>query len=259
MEPLRVMARRYLDLIAYRAWADLRAETERTYLGLVWWVLEPLLFLGVFYVVMSALQGTKGVSFVSFLLVGLVFWQWFKSGVMHAGDAVYHNVYLLRHVRIAPWVFPATTLAADTVKFGFLLLILLMLLPAFGHPPNAAWLHLPGVIAVQFVFALGLGAVLAALVPLVPDLRFTVDAGLHALMFVSGIFFPLDSVPASAREWMMLNPLAVVIDQARGILLHDRPPDYVVLVWPVVIALGLLVVGVAVLQRTRTTYAKAPQ
>jgi lipopolysaccharide transport system permease protein len=41
---------RYLELILYRAYADLKAEAARGYLGVLWWIIEPLLYLGMFSV-----------------------------------------------------------------------------------------------------------------------------------------------------------------------------------------------------------------
>lgn len=89
----------------FRACAELKAETERSYLGFVRSVLELMLFLGVFHVVIGFLQGRQGAVFVSFLRGGVVLWQWFKVGVSHAGDAVFPNLDLARSFRTERWSF----------------------------------------------------------------------------------------------------------------------------------------------------------
>lgn len=248
--------RRLVDLVLFRAWADLKSETERTYLGFVWWVLEPMLFLGVFYVVIGFLQGRRGVEFVSFLLVGVVLWQWFKAAVSHAGDSVYHNLHLVRNVRVATWVFPATTVVADTVKFLLLLTILLVLLPTFGLAPSLLWLHLFPVLLAELLLILGVGMLLAALIPFIPDLRFAVEAGLHALMFISGVFFSLDNLAPELRRTMLLNPIANLIEQARRVLLQGLPPDYPALALLGVMSVTLFVAGLLALSYGRRRFAK---
>ena len=73
------MLHQHLELVWYKAYADLRAEAARAYLGVLWWVLEPLLYICVFYVVFGILLDRGGQGFVSFMLCGLVVWRWFSS------------------------------------------------------------------------------------------------------------------------------------------------------------------------------------
>ena len=75
--------------------------------------------------------------------------------------------------------------------------------------------------------AAGAGFVVAALVPLVPDLRFVIEQVLMVVMFLSGVIFPLDRVPPSLKWLMDLNPVAVVMNDARGILMHGQLPNWV--------------------------------
>jgi len=65
---------RALDLLLFRTYADLKVEVERIYFGFLWWVLESLMFMAVFYYVFGVLCGVGGVFYVVMLLVGLVVW-----------------------------------------------------------------------------------------------------------------------------------------------------------------------------------------
>jgi lipopolysaccharide transport system permease protein len=247
-----------IELVTFRAYADLKSETQRTYLGFLWWILEPLLFLAVFYVVLRALQGRGGRDFVAFLLVGLVLWQWFKSAISHAANAVLANLYLLRQVRVAPWIFVATVVLADTVKFALLLVLLLAMLPLMGYSPGWMWVQLAPILVTELLLILGLGMVAASLVPFVPDLRFVIEAVLHALLFVSGVFFALDALPAPYSKWLSLNPIAVVINESRQVLLHGLEPNWRPLSWVLAVSVVLLAVGLLALRSGRTVYAKLP-
>ena len=73
----------YISIIFEKAKADLIAEVRRGYLGILWWFIEPLLYLSVFYVVFVFVFDRGGEDGVAFLLTGLVVWKWFSSGVMH--------------------------------------------------------------------------------------------------------------------------------------------------------------------------------
>ncbi|RME59397.1 ABC transporter permease, partial [Candidatus Parcubacteria bacterium] len=65
----------YFSLILQKARSDLISEARRGYMGMLWWVLEPLLYLGAFYVLSTIVLHRGGEGAVSFLLVGLVVWK----------------------------------------------------------------------------------------------------------------------------------------------------------------------------------------
>jgi lipopolysaccharide transport system permease protein len=65
--------RHYLDLVRYRAYVDLKSESARSYLGMLWWILDPLMYLAIYYLVFGVVLQRGGEGFVGFLLCGLVF------------------------------------------------------------------------------------------------------------------------------------------------------------------------------------------
>ena len=235
--------RRALDLLLFRTYADLKAEVERTYLGFLWWVLEPLMFMAVFYYVFGVLRGVGGVSYVAMLLVGLVVWQWVKSGISHASDAIGNSLFLMRQVYIPAALVPLMVIATDTVKFLFVLAVLLVSLVLMGIPPTLAWLQLVPILLVALLLIAGAGLLCAAWCPLFPDLRFVVETLLLLLMFLSGVFFDRSDIPAGLQDWFFLNPVAVVLDAAREALLAGAWVDVPRLAYAA--AVGALLCGLA--------------
>ncbi|HPQ27545.1 MAG TPA: hypothetical protein PLQ82_03640 [Desulfobacteraceae bacterium] len=57
-----MLNRRYIELVFFKAYANLRSEAARTYLSFLWWIIDPVLFMSVYYVVFAVLlqRGTKG-------------------------------------------------------------------------------------------------------------------------------------------------------------------------------------------------------
>src|SRR5213075_4002 len=172
-----------LELILFSTYAELRAERARSYLGLLWWIIEPAMNMAVYYLVFAIVLRTSQQDYIPFLLIGLTLWQWFKSCVSHGGYAIWQSLPLIRQVRVPVQVFPAVQICADSVKFLFILALLLVILWAYGYSPNATYLALPVVLLVELVFAAGAAYVLAALMPFVPDLRFVIEQVLTVMMF----------------------------------------------------------------------------
>lgn len=248
----------YLELVLFSTYAELRAERARSYLGLIWWILEPAMNMAVYYLVFAVILRSTQADYVSFLLVGLTLWQWFKSSVSHGGYAIWQQLPLIRQVRLPAQVFPSVQLLADTVKFVFILALLLAILWSTGHGPNAAYLALIPVLLVELLFAAGAAYCVAAIVPLLPDLRFVIEQVLQIMMFLSGVVFALDVVPEPLRRWFALNPMAVLIDAGRGILLSARWPDWVALGRVALISLALYAFGAFLIARLQPRYVKLP-
>ncbi|HET6604655.1 MAG TPA: ABC transporter permease [Xanthomonadaceae bacterium] len=247
-----------VELVLFKTFADLRAERERTYLGFVWWFVEPLLFMCVLVVLVEVIGLRGGPGFAQFLLAGLVFWQWYKSSISHGMSSIMQAGGLLRNVRVAPAVFPLVTVFSDTIKFALVLVVLLAVLWALGETPSASYAMLPVVLVSLLLLICGIALLLAAVVPFLPDLRFVIEPVLQAQFFVSGIFYSFDRVPPEYQKWLVLNPMIVYIEAARDIVLEHRMPALGPLLAWSAIGILLLATGIALTHMLASRYSKLP-
>lgn len=248
--------RKFLVLVAFKTLAELRTERQRTYLGFLWWLFEPTFFMLVFYLVFGVLMKRGGPDFVPALLCGVIFWQWFGSCVMHSTTSIKSAMPLSRSVRLPMTLFPLSTLLADTIKFLFVLLVLVLVLTCLGHPPNMAYLALPAILATQFMLICGISFIVSALVPLVPDLRFVISPILQGVMFLSAVFYTFKSVSPGMRHWLSLNPMALIIESGRNLLLYGTVPDLHVLAIITLASTLTLAVGLLLVTRLSPVYPK---
>jgi lipopolysaccharide transport system permease protein len=250
------MRQHLIELVLFSTYAELRAERSRSYLGLIWWVLEPAMQMGAFWLVFGVILKTGGPDYIPVLLIGLTIWQWMKSCITHGGYAIWMNLPLIRQVRLPPLVFPIVQMFADTIKFFYIFALLLIILWLFGYPPNPAYLALPLVFLAVFLVAAGAGFVVASLVPLLPDLRFVIEQVLTVVMFLSGVVFSLKAVPSPFREIMELNPIAVLMEAARGILMRGEWPNWLGLAKVSLLSVTACLVGIATVARLSPRYPK---
>lgn len=217
---------RFLELLWFSAYAELKAESARSYLGFLWWLLEPAMFMAVFWVVFGLVMGNRDPDFIPFLLIGLTFWQWLKSCISHGSHSIWLNIPMMRQVRLPVLLFPLTAVVSDTIKFSFVFTVLLAILWTMGYGPWWGYAALPLVFAVLLMLACACSLIAAALVPFVPDVRFVIENSLMALMFVSGVVFSLEGLGEPYRSWMALNPVVGIIESARDILMRGKWPDW---------------------------------
>ena len=224
MTDLAPMAVRYWRYTVFRAYANLLSEASRYRLGWLWWIAEPLAMTAVFYVVFRYLRGADE-NFVYFLIVGVVAWLWFSSGTGNAAQSLTNARSLVLQVKLPKMMFPLIGVVSVTLKQVFVFAALLVVVGALVGS-SSAWLALPALFATQLLLIAAMACSVAFLCAWLPDLRFVVASGLQLMMFCSGIFFEIASFPDAMQHWFRLNPMAVMLEQYRFVLLEGKLPNF---------------------------------
>lgn len=217
---------RYLAIL----WSTTRIELQKRYagtmIGPVWFLLYPALFLSMYlflYLVVFKVRfpDLGEFSYVVFVFSGLVPYLALMECASFATSVIRQNIHLIKNVMVPIDIVPArVALTAMLVQIpGLAILTVLTLIDGSF---SAKFLLLPVVLAVQFVFLLGLSYFLSALGGLFPDLSTGINIILIFLLFISPIAFPPDMVPESAALVVQLNPVSHLLGMFRGILLDHQ-------------------------------------
>lgn len=244
------------NIVFYRAMAELRAEATRTYAGYLWWLIQPLLMFVVYYIAFNLMLNDQRDDFAVFLFTGIVIWQWFAVSVQRCSGSLIASQSLMQQVNLHKSVFPFAIMLVNAVKFLVTLLILISVLTLAGHPPGTAWLYLPVVLLIELIVIAGFGCFSAMISPFVPDFQHILMTVLHLAFFVSGVIYDLEMLPERYRTVLELNPMAVVIDQTREVLMYNNAPDFAELLLPSLIGTALLALSLALIHRFDKVYPK---
>ncbi len=220
-----------LELIWTKSRLNLKSEASQNYLRYVWWVLDPLLYMVVFYVVFGLLLQRGGEGYLAFLLTGLVPFQWFAKTTQLASGSILGGRGLMSQVKIPPIFFPLVMVTQTAGKqmmiFGMLIVFLLF----YGIEPSLSWLGLIPVLLVQLILVITTACFVAMIIPFVRDLSNLVPTGIQFLMFASGIFYSVESLSEDWKSYFYLNPVATLINEYRTILLDGDWPSWSSLGW----------------------------
>ncbi|MFO7596922.1 MAG: ABC transporter [Desulfocurvibacter africanus] len=245
------------SLVFYRVFADLASEVRRYYISYLWWVFEPVLNMAVLYLVFGIFMNRDTPNFVQFLLVGVSVWKWFGSTVANGSNSIINSKGIVLQAYLPKSFFPMVVALTDYFKFLIVLGLLLLFLWATGFPPTRAYVALPALMAAQFLVCYGLAAVLAAVVPFVPDMRFLVATALQVGFFVSGIFFDIRTVLLPKHMLVFhLNPMATLIAGYRSVLIEGAWPDAQALAFAAAVGLGLCLIAALLLARLDRVYPR---
>lgn len=212
---------RQIDYLFAKTKYSLVAESNQLMLRYLWWILTPILDAAVFYIVFGLVFASAKENFISFLWIGTVLWSWVSVSVSNASNAILSAKGLIAEVYVPKFHFPLVVLLTDLTKQLCVFAMLGGGLLLLGNEPSIRWALMIPLIGLTFGLIASVSIFLALLVPIFPDLRFLISSALQLLMFCSGIFYDISVLSDSLQKYFLMNPVAIIIYQARDILLHD--------------------------------------
>jgi ABC-type polysaccharide/polyol phosphate export permease len=231
-----------MPLAYFMAISSLKREATQTFLGFLWWIINPLIYVVIYYFLAVVIFSARGEGYIPFLIVGLFVWRWTALAVQAAGASIYNRANLIRQIYIPKPVFPLAAIIDQTIKFLVSLVVLIVALYFFGIDLTYSVLYLPVLVLIQLALILGLGYVLSVIIPIVPDIRNLVGFIFQAGVFLSGILWGRGHLPEKYHLFLDINPMATLIEAYRAVLLMGQAPDFGLL-WPTPVVFGILLVG----------------
>ena len=252
----------YRHLIRHKAWADFRAQSQRTHLGFVWWLLDPIISTAVYYLVFGIFMGRGeseahgGEPFVPYLVTGIVGWLWYNSAVNTSARSIWTNIGLIRRVSSPRIVFPISSVIEATLRFSFALIVLFVTLLFYGYLPNLHWLLVLVPMVAQLLLILGCGLLLAAVLPFFPDLANLIPYLLRIGFFMSGVMYYVEDRSETVQSYLRCNPMVHVLNGYRDVLMRRTIPDWHTLGLIAGLSLIGIYVGAYLIHRFEGLYAK---
>lgn len=233
-------------------------------LGILWSLLTPLFMLGVYTFVFGhvfkarwagASENASMGEFAVTLFAGLIVFQLFAEVVTRAPSLILGNQNYVKKIVFPLEILVPVTLGTALFHAAISLIVLFaFMLPIHGGLPWTALL-LPIVLVPYCLSILGVSWFLASLGTYVRDIGQILGTVVTALMFLSPIFFPLSALPEWIQSWLVLNPIAVPVEQARNLLIFGKLPDFAALGYYSVVAVVVAVLGYQFFQQTRKGFA----
>ncbi len=248
-------------------WQFARREVLGRYrgslLGLTWPFLSPLLMLGVYSFVFigvfrarwPGMEQGGGVEFALQVFAGLVVFNLFAEITTRAPNLIVEQPNLVKKVifpvELLTWVSVLAGLFHLFISVGSLLMVLLI---ARGGLPVTV-VALPLVLGCFLPFLLGLGWFLSALGVFVRDIGQMMAMVVSLSMFMSPVFYSVSTLDVRWQFWMNFNPLTLIIEQVRAVVLMGQWPAWGSLGIYGLLAISFAIAGATFFQLTRKGFA----
>ncbi len=217
----------YLSLVDFQARMALKSDASNYFLGYLWWVLEPLLFVLVFYLVFDVFLDSGRADFLIFLVCGKLPFVWFSKSVSQASNSIVANAGMIGRIDVPKSLFPMAIIQEGLYKQAVVFLLLFIILNLQGYPVSGSWLWLIPIVVVNYLMIVGCAFFGSILVCFMKDFAMLIPLGMLFLMFMSGIFWDVRSIadPQLAEALFTYNPMAFILDSYRQALMFESSPD----------------------------------
>lgn len=258
--------RKYKYLLVQLVKKNIKLRYRRSYLGMLWTLIEPLLTMIVLSVVFGSLLGRNstdaafaGVPFPVYVLTGRLLYSFFSSSTNSAMRSIRHNSAMIKKVYVPKYIYPFSGILANFIIFLISLVVLLGVMIFFlvsgrYQAPLNGYMFLSVIPLLNlFVLALGVGMILATLCVFFRDIEYLWSVMLMLIMYCSAIFYFVSNMSGSTQKLVKVNPLFGIIDNFRRAF-FGQPFDMTLLLYTSVFAIGTLLVGMFVFYKKQDSF-----
>ena len=224
-------SRRFFDLLWLMSVTEFKRVYFGTVFGYVWSLVRPLALFGVLLFVFTQvfkIGSDTAEHYPVLLLMGIVMFTFFQESTTAGVTSVVSQEGVVRKTQFPRLVIPLATVVTGAFNFGLNLVVVLGFVLAFGVTPAWTWLLFPFVVAVLFVFTSAVSMMLSVLYVRFRDVAIIWMVFAQALFYATPVLYPVEAFHNETYEHLlMINPLAVIFEQARVWVLEPDAPTAV--------------------------------
>lgn len=250
--------KKYAYFCGYAAKTDLKAEVANSYLNWIWWILEPICSMLVYYFVFSKIVSNTRDFFAIFIFSSILMWGIFNKTISYSVKLVRMNREIVKKVYVPKFILLLSNMALNVVKLLISMIVLIAMMIYYQVPLTINMLYVFPIYLVMLLFTFGCGMILLHFGVFIDDLSHAITILLNMLLYLSGVFYDIEiAIGGKLGEWLLkLNPMAFFISSMRGAMLYGESPDlFGLFVW-LLISLVLVILGVHTIYKYENSYVK---
>jgi lipopolysaccharide transport system permease protein len=246
----------YKDLLYFLVIRGIKARYAQSVLGVGWAVIQPLFTMLIFTVVFGKLAriSSDGLPYVLFSFSGLIAWNYFSSALSDASNSLVSNVNMISKVYFPRLILPLAGLLTKLLDLGITLIVMIVLLILFRHPPSINIIYLPLLLIMLMIVTFGPAIILAAWSIQYRDVKHAMSFVVQLLMYSAPVVYPLSTVPEKYQPYYALNPLVGVVEGFRSCILGVNAMPWMALAIGGSVSLIVLLFGLYSFTRLERTF-----
>ena len=245
---------KYNFLIRQLVSRDFKTKYKRSVLGMLWSFLNPLLTMSIQYLVFSTLFKSDIPNFATYLLCGIICFNFFNEASGMCLMSIVGNATLINKVYVPKYIYPFSRTLSSSINLLLSLIPLFLMLIITRAPLTPAILLLPFALVMLFLVSYGVGLILATMMVFFRDTQFLWGIFSMLLMYMTPVFYPESIIPAKILPIFKLNPLYHIIRFMRSILIDGVSLEPKAYLYCFLLCLIPFLVGVFVFRRNQDKF-----
>lgn len=246
----------YRELLKNNVKKDIRGRYKQSVLGVIWTFLNPLLQLAVYAFIFPLILKTTQPYYVIFVCVGLIPWTFFTSTISQSTWAVVGNGNIVKKVYFPREILPISIVTSNMVNFLISTIIIVAFCLGYGLGISKYVVFYPIILAIQYIFQLGISFILSAITVYFRDLEHFVQIVLMLLFYATPIVYAGETIPEAFTFIIDYNPMAHIINAYRDIFYNQVKPDLLSLAIVLGVSVGMVVVGYFIFKKLQKGFAE---
>lgn len=246
---------KYKDLLKLLVIKNVKLKYRRSFLGYLWSILNPLMIMSVMTLVFSYMFKRNIQNFPVYLFCGQLLFNFMNQSTHQAIFSITGNAALMKKTYVPKYIFTVAKVTSGLVDLLFSLGALVIVLLVTRARVTWYALLFPCVLLQLYVFCLGLGLFLAQANVFFRDSQFIYNAVTTAWMYLTPIFYPIESLPESLCWFIKhFNPMYFYVGQFRDLVYYGRMPGHLIILAGIGAALAALLLGVWSFMKTKDRF-----
>lgn len=223
---------KHFELLQLVTQREIKIRYKQTTLGALWAILQPFSLMVVFAIFFSqfaGMRGDAGMPYAVFSYTGLLVWTFFQTALSFAVPSLITNSQIITKIYFPREIIPISSVLAALFDFAVAAGIYVGLLAFYRVTPTWNVCYVVPLLAVQLAFTMGLCLLLSAFTVLYRDFRFAMPLIIQIWMFATPILYSAESMRKKGEglyaAYMMLNPMAVIVESYRRAVVQGQPPE----------------------------------
>ena len=246
----------YRELLKTNVQKEIRGKYKKSFLGIFWSFLNPLLQLAVYAFIFPIILKNNQENYLMFLFVALIPWTFFTSAVTQGTDTVVQNGNIVKKVYFPRTILPISVVTSGAINFliSTVIIIILALVTGLGISPYLVFY--PLILIVQYLITLGIVLILSSVTVYLRDLQHIIGVIIQVLFYATPIVYSPDSIPDKFSFILTLNPMSHIITAYRDIFYNQQVPDLQVLGLLFILGISICVLGYAIFSKLEKRFAE---
>ena len=221
---------------------DFKKKYKRTVLGMAWSVLSPLLMLLVMRLVFTQFFGRGMEHYTTYLFCGNLVFSYFSESTGQGMTSLMGYAGIFTKVNVPKYLFLFSKNVQTLINFGLTLCVFFVFCVLDGITFTWKFICLLYPICCLVLFNVGVGLILSALFVFFRDIQYLWSVFTQLLMYMSAIFYTIDSYSYTVQCLFLLNPLYLFIRYFRKIVIEATIPTiwfHLLMLADVIIVFGI--------------------